>query len=465
MPWLTPGFYRAHRRIALRRIALRRIAHRRIALRDTAIRCWRLMDRGFRRMPSSMVMKSGSMRATMLVLGLMAVACSSADGQLNPSGAGVGGSDAGSACGLEERAGCRVDQMACQMQASIASCVPCTAGTYAAESGLCEAIGGTPLSHSFPDNTTPAGGELRGLCRSWTLDNAEELWINAFELEQDELSHHSNWTFVPDDDFDGPDGIWKCSDRNYSQLSAALSGGVIYAQSTQADHEVQKFPGGVAVRIPPFSRIISDIHTLNTTANEVIGNVKITLYGIDVGAVDVKLVPFHVSYEELDIPPQSTSRFSGECEIDSVFQSTAGSPFVGQVYYMLPHTHALGTRMFVEAFGGPDGDVSLVDVSGFNGEARGRNYDPPLDLSGHKGLRFGCEFYNPRAESVHWGFDDQEMCEALGFASSPLAFESRISEAKPDGEEDGILKFTGDCNTAAFPWDHEKAGGSGGGNK
>ncbi len=396
---------------------------------------------------------------TLFLMVLMVSGCSSSSGPTGSTGAG--GSGPAIDCTTEERAECRIDQMSCVLEGSKAACVPCASGTYAAESGSCEPIGGTPMTHDFPTVTTPGGGEVLGMCRSWTLGNSEELWVNAVELDQDERSHHSNWTFVPDDQFDGPDGVWKCSDRSYSQLSAALAGGVIYAQSTQAQHEVQKFPAGVAVRIPPFSRIIGDVHTLNTTAEEVTGHMKIGLYTIEPSAVKVKLVPFHVTYDELDIPPQSTSRFSGECELDSVFQTTGGEPFGGKLYYLLPHTHALGTRMFVEAYGGPDGDVSLIDVSGFNSEARGRNYSPPIDLSGFKGLRFGCEFNNPRNETVHWGFDDQEMCEALGFAASDLAFESRISEAKATGQEDGMFTFTGECATAAFPWDHGKAGGGG----
>ena len=109
--------------------------------------------------------------------------------------------------------------------------------------------------------------------------------------------------------------------------------------------------------------------------------------------------------------------------------------------------------MFVEATGGAVDGVSMIDVRGFNGEARGKQFDPPLDLSGATGLRFGCEFHNPTTETVNWGFDDQEMCEALGFAKSPIAFESKIGEANPDGEEDGIQKFEGPCVTVAFPWD------------
>jgi hypothetical protein len=133
----------------------------------------------------------------------------------------------------------------------------------------------------------------------------------------------------------------------------------------------------------------------------------------------VKLAPFHLSYDELTIPPQSDSRFSGGCADIAGEFTQLGETFAMQLYYLLPHTHALGTRMFVEVLGGPNDGDTLVDVTGFNGEARGLAFDPPIALDGAQGLRFGCEFHNPRNEMVVWGFDDQEMCETLGFAASP----------------------------------------------
>jgi hypothetical protein len=345
---------------------------------------------------------------------------------------------------------CLVNQHACVVTDAGPGCQACGVGQHATREG-CKAIGGTALSHDFPETSTPPGGEIRGMCRSWTIGNAEPLYVNAVEIEQDELSHHSNWMFVPDDEFEGPDGLWTCADRNYSQLAAAVAGGVLYAQSTQATHEVQKFPDGVALRIPENARIISDIHTLNTTSDDVTGHMRLTIYSLAESEVTVNLAPFHLTYDELALPPLSKSRFSGECELASGFQS-AGSPFGIQVYYMLPHTHALGRRMFVHAYGGEPDGVELIDVEGFNGEARGRAYDPPLDLSGATGLRFGCEFDNPRDEEVNWGFDDQEMCEALGFAASPVAFESRIQEIQPDDLDD-MPSFTGECNSIILPWD------------
>jgi hypothetical protein len=350
---------------------------------------------------------------------------------------------------------CLVNQLSCALVDGSAACVPCEVGAYAAKDGSCQPLGGTPLSHDFPEQTSAPGEEIRG-CRSWTLDNDAPLYVNAVELVQDEASHHSNWTFVPETEFDGPDGIWVCADRNYSQLQAALAGGVIYAQSTQATHEVQKFPDGAVIRIPARSRIISDIHLLNTSGQSVTGHANLTLYSIEESQAQVKLAPFHLSYEDLTIPPQSVSRFTGECSFESNYQNLTGGPVDLTLYWLLPHTHALGSRVFIEVMGGDLDGTSLIDVQGFNGEARGKTFDPPLVLDGITGMRFGCEFDNPRPDSVGWGFGDQEMCEALAFAATPLAFESFVQDSVAGPIDGSTATFTGTCVTAAFPFDTDK---------
>ncbi len=332
------------------------------------------------------------------------------------------------------------------------SCQACAAGQYVDKTGHCLKIGGTALAHSFPDQTVPSGGEVLGLCRSWTVGNATELYVNAVEIAQNESSHHSNWTFVPEDQFAGPDGVWKCKDRNYDQISAAVLGGVLYAQSTQAVHEVQKFPDGVVVKIPAHARIISDIHLLNTTSASISGKMTLTLYTLAAADVKVKLTPFHLDYQGLDIPPQATSRFTANCDVDASYQKMTKAPLDMQIYYLLPHTHALGSRMFVDVAGGPNDGKTLLDVTGTIGEARGRAFDPPVAMTGAKGFKYGCEFINPRTASIHWGFGDQEMCEALGFAASPLAFETNVDASTADGSDGTTKKFTGTCSTLAFNW-------------
>ncbi len=350
---------------------------------------------------------------------------------------------------------CRINQQACGELAGDVTCTACSEGEWATPAGLCEAIGGTAMKHEFAEFTTSAGEEILGLCQSWTLGNETDIWVNTVELQQDALSHHSNWTFSPEDEFPGEDGVWPCDERDYDQLTAAVAGGVIYAQSTQAVREVQKFPDGAAVRIPAHSRIIGDVHVLNTSDESRTGHTALTLYTLSEAEVATRLAPFHLTYDELAIPPHSSSRFSGTCELATPWQEIAGEPLSMKLYYSLPHTHALGTRMFLRASGGPRDGETLLDVVGFNGEARGKNYEPPVDLTGITGLEFGCEFENPRDDVVHWGFGDQEMCEMLGFIESPLGFESRISEAIP-GDPDGEMPtFSGECNTVLIPWDEK----------
>lgn len=354
-----------------------------------------------------------------------------------------------------------VDQCFSNQQICVAGpkCAPCPSGQYAAQSNQCLAIGGTAIAHDFDQFTAQAGQEILGLCQSWTMNNATEVWVNAVELTQNEASHHSNWLFVPDDKFPGPDGVWNCKDRGYDQLSAALAGGVLYAQSTQATHEVQKFPDGAAVRIPPYARIISDVHILNASSQPVTGRASLVLYTLDKADVKTKLAPFHLTFETLDIPPHAQSRFTAECELDSSFQAAFNHPLDLKLYYSLPHTHALGRRFFLSVYGGPNDGQALLDVDGYNGEPRGRAYDPPIDLTGADGLRFGCEYDNPRDVPVMWGFGDQEMCEYLGFADDGLVFESSVHSLMATGTDGAVQTFTGPCATIAFKYNFDMPGG------
>ena len=191
----------------------------------------------------------------------------------------------------------------------------------------------------------------------------------------------------------------------------------------------------MAIRIPPYSQIVGDIHILNVTPETNVGNIDLVIYEIPASEVTTRLTPFHVTVHDLDIPPRMRSRFQGECDVTNEF-AEAGSPSVDlDIYYILPHTHALGVRFYLEAFGGEGGTQQLFDIYGFNGEARGQFYSPPQRLRGIEGFRFGCEFENPRDERVGWGIGDQEMCEALGFAASPVAFESRVTNSVMEGED------------------------------
>ncbi|MFO0586021.1 MAG: hypothetical protein U0441_00710 [Polyangiaceae bacterium] len=396
---------------------------------------------------------------TLTLLPILLFALPACTNDASSSGAGGSTSTAQTLCDAMGDS-CLAKQRICVEGGDSAMCAACPEGKYATENNTCDPIPGTPMSHDFSDFTVKSGQEVKGLCQSWTLHNPTELWINTVELTQGESSHHSNWTYVPDDKFTGEDGVWNCDDRNYTQLSAALVGGVLYAQSTQATHEVQKFPNSAAVRIPPYARIIGDVHLLNTTQDDITGHANLKLYALDEADVKVKLTPFHMVYTGLAIPPHATSRFFGSCDLDSKFAAN-DSPFKMDIYFVLPHYHALGKSFFLDVVGGKQDGEHVFEIGAFDGEAHGRAYDPPFSVNDATGLSFGCDFTNPRDDVIHYGLGDQEMCEMLGFADSTVAFESDVKTAEADGADGTTQLYTGPCSTLAFKWDQNKAGGKG----
>ena len=122
--------------------------------------------------------------------------------------------------------------------------------------------------------------------------------MSGVDFTQSESSHHSNFVFVPDTSYTGDDGIWTCSDRSYDFYSAVAQGGVLFAQSTQSTSDEEKFAAGAAIRLPPHTRIISDIHLLNATPASITGHATITIDEAKAADVTVKLKAFHMEYTQ-----------------------------------------------------------------------------------------------------------------------------------------------------------------------
>jgi hypothetical protein len=279
--------------------------------------------------------------------------------------------------------------------------------------------GPTPaLSHALDPIVVTAGQEQTGVCQSWTVGNDQPLHVNKVVSSNDGAFHHSNWIWVPDTMFDGPDGTWPCADRGFDQILAGATGGVFFAQSTQALTDTQAFPPGVAFEMPAHVRIIGDVHLMNTTQRDVTTRLRFDIYTLPASDVRVPLQPMAFTNTALDIAASGETKARMQC-------ATPQPDF--DIYYILPHFHVLGRNMAIDVSGGPlDGKV-IYRSTGTFGEAWGQTFDPPIAVSGALGLGVTCDYQNPRAAAVHYGEGDQEMCVTLIYSSGSKAGGAAVS--------------------------------------
>jgi hypothetical protein len=318
-----------------------------------------------------------------------------------------------------------------------------------------EACGGgisATLTHNFGDFTLAPFREIASQCVAWTLNNEEPLYVNKVTLANGGAYHHSNWFVVPESLYPGPDGFFNCAERGFDEVASAVSGTVIFAQSTQSVAEHQQFTPGAVIKIPPRHKIVSGVHLLNLQNREHTTFLRMSLGLVHPRNVEIILAPFRLTYYSLDVPPRSEARFTTDCHLASLFEPVARRPFDLKLYWVLPHYHELGNYFRVEVMGGPlDGHV-IHGIDSFNAEPNGKALDPPLDLTGSTGLRLTCGFRNPRDQRVGWGIGDQEMCVMLGLADSDVLMDAfAAGDNIVDGVVDGIVRNHGACTGIAFP--------------
>jgi hypothetical protein len=290
--------------------------------------------------------------------------------------------------------------------------------------------------------------EVNDRCVQITLHNDDYLYINSVELTTGPGFHHSNWFFVPESTFRGDDGAYRCSDRDFNEPVAAIFGGVLFAQSTQAEHEVQQFPPGVIIKIPPRSKLVTQIHLLNATDEALHITPKIALQPIPERDATITLAGISFQNQALALPPNKQSRFGVECDLDPMHEELFSRAPDFKIYYGLAHYHELGTGLTVEAVR-PDGTAATVFSTETKiGDTLGGPIEPAFEMAGFTKLRFWCDFYNPRQDTVRWGVGDQEMCVFLAFSDSAYNWGGGVTEeTEPENpvEVGNATHYTNPC--------------------
>jgi hypothetical protein len=307
-----------------------------------------------------------------------------------------------------------------------------------------------PLARTFefgPYDLT-AGQELNDDCIQITLDNDAPIYVSSFELTTGPGFHHSNWFYVPEFVFDGPDGTFSCNERDFDPAIAAFKGGVLFAQSTQSPHEIQAFPPGVVVKIPAKQKIVAQLHLLNATDDALTIHPSFEM-GLTAEA-DVATQLAGISFEDqaLGLPPAMRSKFSVECDLDPTSEQIFHRAPDFHIYYALAHYHSLGTGMLVEAVKPDETAATIFSTSNHVGDALGAPIDPTFDMAGYTKIRFTCEYDNPRADTVRWGVGDQEMCVFLAFSDSTYNWGGGVTSEDDPGagvDDNGVMSFTHGC--------------------
>lgn len=300
------------------------------------------------------------------------------------------------------------------------------------------------------------GEETGDICQSWILHNDRELLVTEVGMTNEGGYHHSNWFFVPVGAYDVPEGTWDCDKYGFEQFEAGVKGGFLYAQSTQSRAEVQRFPVGAAVRIPPHSMIIGNTHVRNTTDDALSTRMRLRLDTAPPDQVNTLLTPGRFSYFDLHIPPGSRARFVAECDLAATYREVMGEPWKYTLYYVLPHYHERGVLAELAIMGGPHDGTVLYRHQGFGGNL-GHAFEPPVDIAAldATGLRFTCGHENPTGETVEWGIHGDEMCVFALFAETSMGFDAKVPEGSGRvafQTEHGEIVHTGPCEIRGVPW-------------
>jgi len=324
------------------------------------------------------------------------------------------------------------------------------------------------LRHVLPERVmAPGVDEI--VCVSWTLNNEATLYVQSMRQDNGGGFHHGNWLVVPAEVYPGDDGYWDCSERDFDEISAAMSGTILFAQSTQARSEEQRFAEGAVIKIPPRSKVVADIHLLNASPREVPARLWLELDLVHPALVEAVLSPVLLSYLDLQIPGSARSLHTGRCEGTPRLDPEAPPPPPDpdaeppllpppppwptmELHYVLPHFHGFGESFDLSVIGGELDGESVYRVEGFDAESLGQTYDPPLVLTGADGLSFSCGYDNWLPEELNWGLGEGEMCLVLALANADSVVIGGVrSGTELLDVQDGVRMFEGPCEWAPIP--------------
>ena len=278
----------------------------------------------------------------------------------------------------------------------------------------------TKRTFAFGPFTVAPSEEITGRCVYIDLKNDQDIYINEVDLDTGPGFHHSNWYYFPKDRYAGMGSVFDC-DETALPPTAGIFGGVLFAQSTQVQHEVQAFPAGHAIRIPAHSSLVANVHLFNTGDTTLALAPHIALVPIPESQVTTQLGAIGMENHALGLPANARSKFTLDCDFSTPPANATWPAMSFHVFHALAHYHKLGIGMTIEAVKPDNTAATIFDTTAMAGDSLAGSIDPPFDTTSYSRLRFSCEYDNTTAATVSWGNGTAEMCVFLAWTDSNLA--------------------------------------------
>jgi hypothetical protein len=253
-------------------------------------------------------------------------------------------------------------------------------------------------------NWSLAPGEEKYVCVRATLSH--DIHVARFRPEAGVGTHHTLLTVTSDAE---PDGVSDCDGYENGQVALFASG---YGTEELA------LPPGVAVRVGAGTKLLLNVHLLNTTTEAQAGATGTSVFLVDAGEVVERAEVFLAGkVDDLEvIPGESTQR--GTCTFAAA----------SNVYAIMPHMHARGSHIAVAARRAA-GDATLLDEPFDVDDQRYRVTDPATPMAAGDRLEVTCTYQNTTPITYGFGpLSSDEMCYAItlrypALGGSPLCDE------------------------------------------
>lgn len=261
------------------------------------------------------------------------------------------------------------------------------------------------IQWDFPEQIIEAGTEVQ-LC--YFMEKLpEDIFITSLTSYQGPFGHHL--VIFRAEKEETPGTVRDCTAASdMVNLSPVIS---------SVNFGLQKFPDGMAIRVPAATQPLLQLHIVNTSDKPI--RVRDAVHVNLVAQADVQLLAgfYGVSNIDFVLPPHATSETTFDCEV----------PRDMNLLLMGPHMHEWGTVF--EATAGPiDNLKPVIDIQKWQAEMRDAPpvvefpVDAPFVLKAGDVVRTHCIWNNTTTDNIIF---PHEMCATYGYYyPAPLGSEA-----------------------------------------